>query len=141
MNKIDNFCYIFSKVSFASQKCNVTAMITKDWHIYFRWKLGDSKKTSPPHICCYMCARYFCKSLNRKMYSIPFAVSITGKELRDQRERTGWLNEFTFMSRLIIIATSRNETSWYRTQFQFISSLLIGESINCLSNWKGIHRL
>lgn len=141
MNKIKNFCYIFGKVNFASQKCNITAMITKDKHIHFRWTLGDSKTTSPPHICCCTCARNLCKCLNRKRYSMSFAVAITWKELRDQREITGWHNEFTFMFRLIIKATSMNETLWSRIQFQFISSLLIGESMNCLSDWEGMHRL
>lgn len=80
LNNADNFCYICAEVTFASQKCRLTAVVKKAYHLYFGCKIGDQDKSWAPHYCCITCANYLRCWLSRKKKSMPFAVLIVWKE-------------------------------------------------------------
>ncbi len=67
VNKVDNFCYICSEVTFVSQKRNINAMVRKAYHLYFGCKIDDQDKKWAPQICCNTCVTNLHKWLDRKI--------------------------------------------------------------------------
>lgn len=64
VNKPDNFCYICGEVTFASQKCGISPIIKKAYHLYFGCKIGNQEKNWALHICCNNCANNLRNWLN-----------------------------------------------------------------------------
>ena len=83
VNEADNFCYICSKINFASQKCNITAPVRKPYHLYFGCKIGDQDRNWAPHICCNICATNLWPWISRKRKCMPFAVPMVWREPTD----------------------------------------------------------
>ena len=74
VNQTDSFCCVCGKVAFAAQKCALTQIVKKAYHLYFGCKFGDQDKSWAPHICCNSCSTNFSGWLNHKKRSMPFAV-------------------------------------------------------------------
>jgi hypothetical protein len=59
---------------FSSQKCAITPIIRKSYHLYFVYQNGDQDKDWAPYICCNTCAANLRSCLSRKRLSMPFVV-------------------------------------------------------------------
>jgi len=74
------FCYVCGEVMLASQRCSITRLIKKAYHLYFGCKLGDQDKKWTPHIVCKSCAIRLGSWMNRKGMAMPFAVQVVWRE-------------------------------------------------------------
>ena len=83
VNAADNFCYICGKITFASQKRIITALVRKAYHLYFGCKIGDQDRSWAPHICCNTCATNLWQWSSRKRKYMPLAVPMVWKEPTD----------------------------------------------------------
>lgn len=66
-----------------AQRHQMTALIKKDYNLYFLCKIGDQDKTWTPYICCATSAVSLRARLRGTQKSIPFAAPMTWREQKD----------------------------------------------------------
>jgi len=74
VNSADRFCYVCGEATLASQRCSITPLTKKAYHLYFGCKLGDQDKKWAPHIVCKSRATRLGGWISRKGMAMPIAV-------------------------------------------------------------------
>ena len=82
-NNPDNFCYICGMFTPQSFRCNISANVSKAYHLYFKCKVGDQDKKWAPHHCCKSCDKLLNDWLRGGRNHMPFAIPMIWREPRD----------------------------------------------------------
>jgi len=71
---------VCGEVTLVSQRCSITPLIKKAYHLYFGCKLGDQGKKWAPHIVCKSCATRLGGWINPEGMAMSFAVPVVWRE-------------------------------------------------------------
>lgn len=83
VNEVDAFCYVCGEFTVKSNRKNITPLIKKAYHLYFKCKLGDQDKTWAPHIVCIKCAVTLRGWLKGTRKALPFGIPMVWREPKD----------------------------------------------------------
>ena len=84
VNSADLYCYVCGEVMLASQRCSITPLIKKAYHLYFGCKLSDQDKNWVPHIVCKLCAIGLEGWISHKGMAMLFTIPVVWREPSNQ---------------------------------------------------------